>query len=243
MPWTVHLNGVTSIFQEKGNLQSSPNAPHEPIYLIGVLDLPTHILGRQNEHMHVWYNHCRNQPGIEEITGLPCTLIDVLSSIMHPGVEERLLQWTPVASEVSEAGDGSDGTLFKIWDTVRYASIIAARDFAPCYVPPTLLCESAVHYVLLRLRELEPVIKDSTFAARRALLLPLAAAGSVPALLTAQDKDYIVASISDLSDGDGDLYHQRVILTLNEYWACWANVGRTSLQQFAKDQGRELGLF
>jgi hypothetical protein len=100
-----------------------------------------------------------------------------------------------------------------------------------------------VHYVLLHLRELEPVIKDRMIAARRALLFPLVAAGSVPALLTAQDKSFIAASISDLSDGDGDLYHHQVILTLGEYWEHWAGGGRTSLQQFVKNQGRELGLF
>jgi hypothetical protein len=240
MPWTIHLNGLTSVLREKGKFESSRHGQHETVSLIGVLDLPTHILGRQNKHLHVWYNYCQNKPGIEEITGLPRTLIDILSSVMHTGVEERLLQWTPHASEVSDA---SDGVLCKVWDTVRYAAMVAARDFAPSYVSPTLLCESAVHYVLLHLRELEPVIKDRMIAARRALLFPLVAAGSVPALLTAQDKSFIAASISDLSDGDGDLYHHQVILTLGEYWEYWASGGETSLQQFVKNQGRELGLF
>ena len=240
MPWTIHLNGLASILREKGKFQPAHADPYDTISLIGVLDLPTHILGRQNEHLHVWYNHCQNKSGIEEITGLPRSLVDVLSSIMLPGVEERLLQWTP---SVLETSDANDDTLFKIWDTVRYASIVAARDLAPCYAPPTLLCESAVHYVLVRLRELEPVMKDSNLAARRGLLFPLTVAGSAPALLTAEDKAFILTSIADLSDGDGDLYHLQVIVTLKEYWACWANVGRTSLQQFAKDQGRELGLF
>jgi hypothetical protein len=236
MPWTIHLNGITSMLREHGKFQTFSEQRHEIMGLIGTMDLPTHILGRQNEHLHVWYDHCRDQPGIEdEVTGLPHNLVDILSSVMHPGIEERLLQWKPDVA--------SDATMYKVWDTVRYAGIIAARDFAPGHEPMTLLCESAVHYVLLRLRELDYAIKDKNLNARRALLFPLVAAGSKPSLLTPSDKDYITSSILVLSDGDGGLYHRQVIVTLTEYWDYWASDGRVSLQQFARDKGRELGLF
>jgi hypothetical protein len=240
MPWTVHLNGIVGLLRERGAFGGKQFDEHDTMSLIGILDLPTHILGRQNEQLHVWNSYCQFQPGVEEISGLPCSLIDILSAIMQPGVEERLLQWKP---------DTNDVTMYKIWDTARYAGIISARDFGPCYEtataedsppPMTLLYESAVHYVLLGLRELDAAMKDKNLAGRRALFFPLVAAASASAFLTSYDKAFIVQSINALADGDGDLYHAHMIHTLTAYWA---TDGRRSLQQFTLDEGLELGLF
>jgi hypothetical protein len=95
MPWTIHLDGIAGILREQGVLNTSPTDEwRELVTSMGVLDLPTHTLGRRGKHLHLWYKHCRNKDGIDDSTGLPCSLIHLLASVMEPEIKDRILQWS-----------------------------------------------------------------------------------------------------------------------------------------------------
>jgi hypothetical protein len=90
--WTIHVDGIAGILQEQGVLDTPPVGEwKELVSLMGVLDLPTHSLGRCGEHLHLWYKHCWKENGIDESTGSPCSLLYLLASVLEPDVEDRLL--------------------------------------------------------------------------------------------------------------------------------------------------------
>lgn len=233
MPWTVHLNGITSILEERGILAIPAAGAKDLITLIGVLDLPTHILGRKSNNLHVWYNHCRGQSGLEPVTGLPCSLLDLLSSVMEPDIEKRLLLWP---------GEPGEPAQCKIWNATRYAGVITARYIQMISDIDTEPIAVAVRNIILAMHELRTDTRNKPSTNRNAFLYPLVAAGSQQSVLTDKDKLFIDSYIVDLANGslDKDPYYKGVATVLRELWK--NNHGR-SLQQVTRDLNLELGLF
>ncbi|KAF2622453.1 hypothetical protein BU25DRAFT_208960 [Macroventuria anomochaeta] len=114
MPFSIHLNGIASIFHQRHVLQSPTDESRELTGLIGVLDLFMHTLGRRNKNLHMWHKHCMSQSGVEEVMGLPCSLIKLLASPLDDDIEERLLQWP---------GELSEPVMCKIWEATQYAGL------------------------------------------------------------------------------------------------------------------------
>lgn len=252
MPWTFHLNGITSILIEKGAFQSPSGGMEDTIFLIGILDLPAYILGRQTDNLHIWYNHCRFQSGIEEVTGVPYSLVDLLSSVMEPDIEDRLLQWP---------GEPGEPTQCKTWNAIRYAGIITAKDYQadraliqeqnsdPLLENQSLpllgrdaSLVSAVRNIILILHELKVELGDECSSLWYSLLYPLVAAGSQPWALSASDKDFISECLSEMACGslDSEPYYKGVATVLHELWV---NGNSRSIQRVTKDLDLELGLF
>jgi hypothetical protein len=238
MPWTIHLDGIAGILQYQGVLETSPKEEWRDIVtLMGVLDLPTHSLGRRGKPLHLWYKHCRNEHGIDETTGLPCSLLHELASVLEPDIEDRLLQWP---------GWPGDSTTCMMWDATRYAGAIMAREYRKHHDLPvnqdSHLVAMSVHMVMASLRELRTCMDGDIWSYSNGLLFPLVAAGSQAQLLTFDDQAFIKDCIIALSGGSLSNwpYYQAVLTALQTFWA---TAGQKSLEEVTRDLGLELGLF
>lgn len=237
MPFSIHLNGIASIFHQKNAEQAPTDDSQELAALIGVLDLPTHTLGRQNAHLYIWHKHCLGQSGTEEITGLPCSLIDLFASPMDDDIEERLLCWP---------GELSEPVMCKIWEAARYAGLIKIRQLRIDQGLPIhtkiYSTTSAVQNVLALLQDLRMRMDVDTFGATEALLFPLVAAGSQPTDLTTGHRTFIRECIIALANNSPSNYpyYGAVVNVLDILWASDAS---KSLDNITREMGLELGLF
>ncbi|CAG7556455.1 unnamed protein product [Fusarium equiseti] len=76
-PWTWQLERMLAI------VLPMPIGPERQQYLeiLGGLDMNVWIVGRQSPPLHIWANYCLNGQGIEEVTGLPRSLLDLISLV------------------------------------------------------------------------------------------------------------------------------------------------------------------
>lgn len=237
MPFSIHLNGIASIFHDRHLLQPPNDDSRELADLIGVLDLPTYSLGRQNKHLHMWHKYCMGRSGVEEVTGLPRSLIDLLASAMDDDIEERLLRWSCEPNEP---------VMCKIWEATQYAGLILIREYRVAHGlplrPKTQSTASVVEHVLTLLQELRTGMDISVFGTIQAFLKPLVAVGSQPKSLTADDRAFIKECIVTLAGGSLSSYpyYEAVVIVLE---TLWASDGMHSLDHVVRELNFELGLF
>lgn len=237
MPFSIHLNGIASIFHERHIAQPPTDDARELAMLIGVLDLPVYSLGRQTKHLNVWHDYCMGQSGLEEVTGLPCSLVDLLASPMDDDIEERLLQWP---------GEPNHPVMCKIWEATQYAGLILAREYRTIHGFPlnieTQSTSSTVRCVLTLIHELRMGMNTRAFGSTQAFFMPLVAAASQPKSLTADDRAFIRECLFTLADGTlSDYpYYEAASIVLERLWA---SDGTPSLDHITRELNFELGLF
>lgn len=242
LPWTIHLNGIASIISDRNSFLTKTGQPKAHVAYFGLMDLPTHTLGRKTENLRIWSKFCLGQNGFDDCQGLPCSLIDLLCCITEPGIEQRLLNWqSPYGTPEKLA----------MWDLNRHGGIIMAHESlsnsSNNSTPGTterqrLLVASSVRYILDTVRNIRFQHTILISQIWSALFFPLVAAGSQAKLLSEADKDLIVKSITDLADGslDDEPYFGKAVIVLQELWYHWE--GR-SIQQVARALDLELALF
>lgn len=249
LPFTIHVDGLAALLERQGAFVDPGEDTKDLISLVGIFDLQSHILGRQTPAHHIWCNHCRGQSGVEEISGLPCSLLDLLSSIAESDIEQRLIAWTEEPGYPVQT---------KLWTATCYAGVISAREFrrnhygeerphhdivlgdwtnmAP--LPGALL----VHEIISAMRAFQQELRTEAVPFKAAALYPLVAAGSLNCDLTPFDREFIRANILHLAGGKPvhHTYYQAIVTVLEEFWV--KSYGR-SLGQVALDMNLELGLW
>ncbi|BAE58566.1 unnamed protein product [Aspergillus oryzae RIB40] len=93
--------------------------------VMGVMDLPTFTVGRSTS-LGFWRQHCCNRASlqhplgdeVEVVSGLPRSLLDIMSCIGHGATEEDFWNWP-----------GSPGSLtqHQLWEAYRLAGMLAIR--------------------------------------------------------------------------------------------------------------------
>ena len=76
----------------------SDNAMHraKQLELLAGLDMDAWIVGRQSPPVHIWAHFCTGRPGVESITGLPRTLLDLIAlASLGQDVHYELVRWEP----------------------------------------------------------------------------------------------------------------------------------------------------
>ncbi|KAJ5275165.1 hypothetical protein N7497_005778 [Penicillium chrysogenum] len=136
LPWTMHLEGMHNILQSHGlddlHRQSTPT--HFRIHLLevmGVLDLACFSVGRQAPEIGIWRRYCQPAAlrfGIEPVSGLPRTLLDILAGIGAETTEQTLWDWP-----------GQPGSFLQcyLWEAHRLAGILIIRKRANTSATPT----------------------------------------------------------------------------------------------------------
>lgn len=92
------------------------------------MDMPTFCIGRRSPSLHLWRRwrsersvdeqRIFDDHDIEETSGLPRSLLDLISCINDPNVEEMLWTWKGHVGEIPQ---------IHLWEAYRFAAILWAR--------------------------------------------------------------------------------------------------------------------
>ncbi|KNG86207.1 C6 finger domain protein [Aspergillus nomiae NRRL 13137] len=127
MPWTMHLHGMYGLLQAHGLYGPGERTEFRThlLEVMGVMDLPTFTVGRSTS-LGFWRQHCRDGTSlqhplsdeVEVVSGLPRSLLDIISCIGHGATEEDFWNWP-----------GSPGSLsqHQLWEAYRLAGLLAIR--------------------------------------------------------------------------------------------------------------------
>lgn len=126
----MHLQGLNSILKLNGfddkPSQLTPYRAHLT-EVMGVMDLPSLAVGRHTPYLGIWRRHCRgdilqqrpNRDTVEHVSGLPRSLIDIISCIGEETEEEDFWNW-----------GGATGTFLQcqLWEAYRLAGMLVLRN-------------------------------------------------------------------------------------------------------------------
>jgi hypothetical protein len=129
LPWTMHLEGMHNILQSHG--LDNPHRTATPsqfrmhlLEVMGVMDLPCFAVGRQTPCIGIWRRYCQPagpRQGIEPVSGLPRTLVDLFAGIGMETTEQSFWDWT---------GEAGSFLQCYLWEAHRLAGILALRQRA-----------------------------------------------------------------------------------------------------------------
>lgn len=128
-PWTIHLKGMEKLLHAR--LTTLPTRDPtayaiEAIEVMGIMDLPTFVIGRQSPSLGIWRQYRSGQllpqaatpDAIEPMSGLPKSLIDLFSAADEERSEEGFWLWP-----------GFEGNMLQchLWEAYRLAGMLDAR--------------------------------------------------------------------------------------------------------------------
>ncbi|KAH8435268.1 uncharacterized protein LDX57_012899 [Aspergillus melleus] len=225
---------------------------------MGVMDLPSFAIGRQNPSLGFWRQYCRDRAEhasneVEVVSGLPRSLLDIFSCIGEGGAtEEDFWDWP-----------GAQGTLIQcqLWEAYRLSGLLTIRHdqlnlnrTSPGQLEQRALSRTRVlpqtNVIVLRiLSNLDAVSRGSTEPNGKDSLVLNAIHYPV----------FVVGLQADILNGDpglkevirrcfalGDRHaevgkHGQILLELLEdWWQSGHEMG--SVHQLAQSKGLELGL-
>lgn len=130
-PWTIHLEGMYRIQEGRDLCLSNDRDTDLRVHLMevmGVMDMPVFVIGRQTPHFGVWRRHRRsmvNKIGlqkrrVEAVSGLPHSLLDLFAGIGEDTTDVDLWNWP-----------GEKGSLIQcqLWEAHRLAGMLSVRRF------------------------------------------------------------------------------------------------------------------
>ncbi|OJJ42784.1 hypothetical protein ASPZODRAFT_146955 [Penicilliopsis zonata CBS 506.65] len=128
LPWTMHLQGMYSLLR----IPPTPSSPDMPfsshlVEVMGVMDLPGLVLARQTSCLHVWRRHCFGRTGVEPVSGLPRSLLDLYSSTFHYADRDSRSAETAEAALWAWTGEGGNPLQYRLWEVHRLAAILNIR--------------------------------------------------------------------------------------------------------------------
>lgn len=127
LPWTNQLQCVVELYCVYANLGSSAPIPNtftnHCLEVIGVMNLPGIVFGRKTPKIGFWerlreaeLETCQGlMSGVETLTGLPRSLLDILAYTEHDPAQLELWNWH---------GEMGDSLQAQLWDAWRYAGIL-----------------------------------------------------------------------------------------------------------------------
>lgn len=129
LPWTMHLEGMHSILQSHGLDNPDRTATTSKfrthlLEVMGVMDLPCFAVGRQTPCIGIWRRYCQPagpRQGIEPVTGLPRSLVDLFAGIGLETTEQSFWDWP---------GEAGSFLQCYLWEAHRLAGILTLRRHA-----------------------------------------------------------------------------------------------------------------
>ncbi|KAK1477280.1 hypothetical protein CCUS01_05098 [Colletotrichum cuscutae] len=129
-PWSVHLELMMTVYGLGGSLHASAlldnPETHFPLELMAVMDIPTFVRGRSTTTLCLWQrlrqgkrsNNTEQDDGIEGVTSLPRSLLDIFSSIQTEASESAFISWPGDVGEIPQ---------IHLWEAYRFAGILTGR--------------------------------------------------------------------------------------------------------------------
>ncbi|CAG7917408.1 unnamed protein product [Penicillium olsonii] len=249
LPWTMHLEGMHRILQRDGlDVNCPPTPAFFRIHLLevmGVMDISCFSIGRQSPQIGIWRRYCQPAApryGVEPVSGLPRTLLDIFAGIGAETTEQSFWNWT---------GEPGSFPQCYLWEAYRLAGILALRrgnvpvsspgnittwrQPAKCPANTTVLISRILASIdALRLASIERPLEDAFIV--NAILFPVVIAGLEFDVLC-QKPDWQQLIRCSLKDS-----HQCEILLslLEELWQ-QTDPG-LNVHDLARQRGIEMGL-
>ena len=219
MPYTVHLNAVIAMVMSWANLDT-PMAPdiQEFMSLLGFLDLQTHTINRATPQNHIWYKYCRGQEGVDGTSGLPYSLLDLLSAVHTTGIEHAFLSWVEPAGAPAQQC---------VWKATRFAGILSAykvqqeqasSGVAILATDSPILPGVLVNNILTLIQQCLVFVPSQTSHFKQTLMYPLVMAAAQRSVLSASSKTFICQTIGDLASERNHVLYRGVLRVIREYW-------------------------
>lgn len=178
--WSPLLKGLHGVLQAR-ELLNDPQRPPVANHLleaVGLLDIPFFTLNRITPSLEIWKSYVQphKHSGIEQVSGIPYSLMNLLANMDSTTIEQDLLQWP------GELGD--EFAQIHLWEAFRLAGILHSRCLADHPQDQTNPPTAKVSTEILRMKvfaSIQAIIGIGTFNFRlslaRAILYPLFIAG------------------------------------------------------------------
>ncbi|KAF5702089.1 hypothetical protein FGLOB1_9816 [Fusarium globosum] len=178
--WSPLLKGLHGVLQAR-ELLDDPQRPPVANHLleaVGLLDIPFFTLNRITPSLEIWKSYVQphKHSGIEQTSGIPYSLMNLLANMDSTTIEQDLLQWP------GELGD--DFAQIHLWEAFRLAGVLHSRCLADHQQDQTTPPRANVSTEILRMKvfaSIQAIIGIGTFNFRlslaRAILYPLFIAG------------------------------------------------------------------
>ncbi|KAM0273837.1 hypothetical protein ACHAPA_001415 [Fusarium lateritium] len=127
LPWTNQLHCMTDLYSLNASRCSADLVPDafttHGLRVIGVMDLPGLVFGRRTPIIGLWKRLREAESaspdgltgGIDTLTGMPRSLVDILAYTDHHAAQRDLWYWH---------GEMGDSLQVQLWDAWRYAGIL-----------------------------------------------------------------------------------------------------------------------
>ncbi|KAI7764237.1 hypothetical protein LZL87_012646 [Fusarium oxysporum] len=130
IPWTAHLNHmmwVYHLFPHSKNAHRIGDLEYRfSLEAMAIMDIPTFVRGRDTPTLGIWgflRSAQKASPtglvgGVESVSGLPRSLLDIFGRMAHEDVEKDLADW-----------EGHEGSIphVHLWEAFRLSGILLAR--------------------------------------------------------------------------------------------------------------------
>ncbi|KAH7259290.1 uncharacterized protein BKA55DRAFT_592054 [Fusarium redolens] len=178
--WSPLLKGLHGVLQAR-ELLNDPQRPPLADHLleaVALLDIPFFTLNRITPSLEIWKSYVQpnKHSGIEQVSGIPYSLMNLLANMDSTTIENDLLQWP------GELGD--EFAQIHLWEAFRLAGILHSRCLADHCQDRTTPPIANATTEILRMKvfaSIQAIIGIGTFNFRlslaRAILYPLFIAG------------------------------------------------------------------
>lgn len=160
--WTLHLVSLQNLLDWSGDLAHLDVLHrHSMMHLIevlGLMDLPTFVIGRTTPVLGIW-KYFRNSlntagqtpaEGVEPVSGLPRSLIDIFARIDQPEAELDFWLWSGEIGEYLQQ---------QLWDAHRFAGMLRHRQLRSTrekgdeenWEPPVFITLPGTEYLVNRI--------------------------------------------------------------------------------------------
>ncbi|KAF5266370.1 hypothetical protein FOXYS1_2794 [Fusarium oxysporum] len=130
IPWTAHLNHmmwVYHLFPQSKNAHRIGDLEYRfSLEAMAIMDIPTFVRGRDTPTLGIWGFLRSAQKasstglvgGVESVSGLPRSLLDIFGRMAHEDVEKALADW-----------EGHEGSIphVHLWEAFRLSGILLSR--------------------------------------------------------------------------------------------------------------------
>jgi hypothetical protein len=120
--WTAHIGGLLSLAERSllDNGIITNNSAARTFERLASVDMAAWIIGRRTPPLHIWSTWCSGGNGIEKITGLPRSLLDLIGrASLREDVAEELTTWFALLRM-----DDSTPAEYHIWQAYCIGSLL-----------------------------------------------------------------------------------------------------------------------
>ncbi|KAJ4286503.1 hypothetical protein N0V90_013203 [Kalmusia sp. IMI 367209] len=205
--------------EKLGNLVDHDEDSRDVLIMLASYDIPVYILNRKTEYHRLWAKYNLGLLGIEEESGLPCSLLDLLAQIDNPDTTDALFAW--------QVPPGEPAQIYS-WDATRYAAIIRALedskttsdlDLATSLLSRGVSLDELVRSLLNSVQQCLLHLHPESSQFNQTLVFPLVMAASQRNHLSCDAKDFICSTMQSLAMEGNYHLRQGILKIIQEHWA------------------------